>query len=78
VGTTENAVQIQMWCSLIAILLLSNIKSKAKYPWQLSNLVAFLRINLFVKIEIWEWANFPIKKPNKPPQIARQLALPFY
>lgn len=77
VGTTENAVQIQMWCSLIAILLLSHIKSKAKYPWHLSNLVSFLRLNLFVKIDLWQWANCPLIIPEKPPDESTQLSLQF-
>lgn len=77
VGTTENAVQIQMWCSLIAILLLSYIKSKAKYAWHLSNLVSFLRLNLFVKIDLWRWANYPIIKPEKPPDKNGQLSFNF-
>lgn len=69
VGTSENAVRIQMWCSMIAILLFKYLKSKAKYKWSLSNLVTFLRINLFVKIELWKWLNKPIiKKANPPPQ----------
>ena len=67
VGTSPNAVRIQMWTSLIAILLLNYLKQKAKYKWNLSNLVSFLRINLFVKIELWEWLNNPIIKPTKPP-----------
>ena len=68
VGTSENAVKIQMWCSMIAILLLSYLKSKAKFKWQLSNLITFLRINLFVKIELWHWLNDPFyKPPNSPP-----------
>lgn len=68
VGTSENAVRIQMWCSMIAILLFKYLKSKAKYKWNLSNLVTFLRINLFVKIELWTWLNNPIiKKANPPP-----------
>lgn len=69
VGTSENAVRIQMWCSMIAILLFNYLKQKAKYKWNLSNLVTFLRINLFVKIELWEWLNNPIiKTANAPPQ----------
>ena len=52
VGTSPNAVRIQMWTSLIAILLLNYLKQKAKYKWNLSNLVSFIRINLFVKIEL--------------------------
>lgn len=74
VGTSENAVRIQMWCSMIAILLFSYLKQKAKHKWNLSNLVTFLRINLFVKIDLWKWVNNPIiKKANSPPiKIAQQ------
>ena len=67
VGTSPNAVRIQMWSSLIAILLLNYLKRKAEYKWNLSNLVNFLRINLFVKINLWKWLNNPIIKLNKPP-----------
>lgn len=70
VGTTANAVRIQMWCSMISILLLKYLQQKAKYKWHLSNLITFLRINLFVKIELWEWLDNPIlKTANAPPQI---------
>jgi len=69
VGTSENAVRIQMWCSMIAILLFKYLKGKAKHKWNLSNLVTFLRINLFVKIDLWKWVDNPIlKKANSPPQ----------
>ena len=68
VGTSENAVKIQMWCSMIAILMMKYLKQKAKYKWNLSNLVAFLRINLFVKIDLWKWINNPIiENANSPP-----------
>jgi transposase len=77
VGTSANAVQIQMWCSLIAILLLSHIKTKAKYSWHLSNLIAFLRLHLFVKTDLWEWANNPIINREKPPDKYGQLSLQF-
>jgi transposase len=77
VGTSANAVQIQMWCSLIAILLLSHIKTKAKYLWHLSNLIAFLRLHLFVKTDLWEWANNPIINREKPPDKYGQLSLQF-
>ena len=69
VGTSANAVRIQMWCSMIAMLLFRYLKSKAKYPWHLSNLVTFLRINLFVKIDVWKWLDKPIlENINSPPQ----------
>ena len=67
IGTSPNAVRIQMWTSLIAILILNYLKNKAEYKWHLSNLVSFLRFNLFVKIDLWEWINRPIIKPTKPP-----------
>lgn len=69
VGTSANAVRIQMWCAMIAILLLRHLERVAKYPWHLSNLITFLRINLFVKIDLWHWLDEPvIKTANSPPQ----------
>ncbi|MFT7161899.1 MAG: IS4 transposase, partial [Bacteroidia bacterium] len=52
IGTTQNSVMIEIWTALITILILKFLKELAKYAWQLSNLVAFLRLNLFVKIEL--------------------------
>jgi len=64
VGTSENAVQIQIWTALITILLLAYLKSKAKYKWHMSNLITFIRLNLFVKIDLWAWINEPFIRPN--------------
>ena len=66
IGTSKNAVMIQIWSALITILLLKTLKSQAKYNWHLSNLVAFIRLNTFVKIDLHEWLNHPFK-PSKPP-----------
>lgn len=65
VGTSENAVQIQIWTSLITILLLTFLKTKAKHNWHVSNLITFIRLNLFVKIDLWVWLNQPFVRPNK-------------
>jgi hypothetical protein len=65
VGTSENAVQIQIWTALITILLLTFLKAKATYKWHMSNLVNFIRLNLFVKINLWEWINQPFVRPKK-------------
>ncbi|WP_282638396.1 transposase [Sphingobacterium thalpophilum] len=62
-GTSENAVMIQIWTSLIGILLLKYLQKKAKYDWNLSNLVAFIRMNIFVKINIWQWIDDPFLRP---------------
>ncbi len=40
---------IQICTALITILVLRALKAMPKYGWNLSNLVAFIRLNLFVK-----------------------------
>nr|WP_257984721.1 transposase [Psychroflexus sp. MES1-P1E] len=42
IGTSENAVMIQIWTAWITILNLKALKTQAKHPWYLSNLVALL------------------------------------
>jgi len=73
VGTTENAVQIQIWTALITILLLAFLKAKAKYQWHMSNMITFIRLNLFVKIDLWIWLNKPFIRPKE--EESKQLLL---
>ena len=54
---------IQIWTSLIGILLLKYLQKKAKYDWNLSNLVGFIRINIFIKINIWQWIDDMFVRP---------------
>lgn len=72
IGTSQNAVMIQIWSALISILILKYLKNLAKHNWYLSNLVAFLRLNLFVKIELRKWLDEPFFKKEKPPNIGIQ------
>lgn len=67
IGTSENAVLIQIWTALITILILKVLKAMAKYNWHLSNLVAFIRLNLFVKINLQLWLDNPFEEINIPP-----------
>lgn len=64
IGTNENAMFIQIWTALIALLILKHLKAIAKYPWAMSNLIAFLRMNLFVKISLSQWLNEPFHPPD--------------
>ncbi len=64
IGTTHNAVMIQIWTALITILLLKAMKAMAKFHWHLSNLVAFIRLNIFVKIDLQLWLDKPFE-PDK-------------
>jgi hypothetical protein len=62
IGTSENAVMIQIWTALITILILKALKAMAKFNWHLSNLVAFIRLNLFVKIDLQLWLDKPFEQ----------------
>jgi IS4 transposase len=68
IGTSSNAVMIQIWTALITILILKALKSMAKYGWHMSNLVAFIRLNLFVKIDLQLWLDKPFEEPPEPVQ----------
>ena len=67
IGTSQNAVMIQIWTALITILILKALKTQAKHPWYLSNLVAFIRLNLFVKVELHKWLDNPFQNGQPPP-----------
>jgi hypothetical protein len=68
VGTSRNALHIQIWTALIALLLLKYLQLKASFGWSLSNLVALLRMNLFVYRDLWTWLNDPFTAPPTLPQ----------
>ena len=64
VETSKNAFQIQIRTALITMLLLAFLKAKAQYKWHMSNLITFIRLKLFVKIDLWSWINEPFVRPN--------------
>ena len=66
IGTSKNAVMIQIWTALITILVLKALKAMAKFGWHLSNLVAFIRLNLFVKIDLQTWIDNPFEEYKEP------------
>ena len=68
VGTSANAVRIQIWTALIAILLIKYLQFKSRMSWALSNLVALLRWNLFTHRNLWKWIDDPFIHSNPPPE----------
>jgi len=72
VGTSANAVHIQIWTALIAILLLKYLQMRSRLGWSLSNLVALLRLNLFVHRDLWAWIHEPYAPPPDSPDGAYQ------
>jgi hypothetical protein len=69
VGTSANALHIQVWTALIAILILRYLQLRSTFGWALSNLVAMLRFSLFAYRDLWSWLNNPFTGP--PPQPAQ-------
>jgi hypothetical protein len=63
VGTSANALKIQIWTALLVILILKILKAQAVFQWSLSNLVALLRFNLFTYRDLDEWLNNPFQSP---------------
>ncbi len=72
VGTSFNAVMIQIWTALIAILILKYLKTRSKINWSLSNLVAMLRMNLLTYKDLWEWINQPYFSPQEKPKVVQE------
>jgi IS4 transposase len=66
VGTSANAVKIQVWTALIAMLILWLLQLGSQFKWSLSNLVALLRMNLFTHRDLWSWLNEPFETPPVP------------
>jgi len=66
---------IQIWTALITILVLKVLKALAKFDWQLSNLMAFIRLNLFVKIDLQTWLDKPFEDPPQKIESIKQVVL---
>jgi hypothetical protein len=75
VGTSANALKIQIWTALIAMLLLKYLQLRSAFAWSLSNLTALLRMNLFVHRDLLTWIDKPFTDPPDLPQFASQLTL---
>lgn len=75
VGTSANALKIQIWTALIAMLLLKYLQLRAAVSWSLSMLVALLRQQLFVHRDLWRWLGDPWQPPENLSPEAVQLPL---
>jgi hypothetical protein len=75
VGTSENALRIQIWTALLAILLLKWMHHLSKAKWSLSNLASMLRMNLFTYRDLTAWLDNPFGTPPLLPDSQLTLAL---
>ncbi len=71
VGTSENALRIQIWTALTALLLLKWMHHLSKANWSLSNLASMLRMNLFRYRDLRKWIDDPFGTPPVVPQTAQ-------
>lgn len=63
VGTSENAVKVQIWTALLCMLMLKILQIRSTFDWSLSNLAAMLRFNLLTYRDLWVWLNQPYQTP---------------
>lgn len=67
VGTSENALRIQIWTALITLLLLKWLHHLSKMDWSLKQLAAMLRLNLFTYRNLRDWLDDPFETPPLTP-----------
>jgi transposase len=63
VGTTANALHIQIWTALIVMLLLKYMQFKSRLNWSMSNLAVMVAWNLFTYRDLWHWLDYPFETP---------------
>lgn len=74
VGVNENALRIQIWTALIALLILKWLYHLSKANWSLSVLVSMLRMSLFTYRNLRGWLDDPLNRPPVVP-LPEQLEL---
>lgn len=74
-GDNENAIKIQVYCVLIANLLMAVVQKQLKRKWSFSNLVSFCKIHLFNYINLIKFLENPDKDWVKTKQNLEQLTL---
>lgn len=75
VGTSENALRIQIWTAMITMLLLKWLHYLSKESWSFSNLASMLRLNLFTYRDLKEWLDKPFGTPPVVPHPDQLLLL---
>ena len=65
---SANALHIQFWTALIAVVTVTYMQVTARFGWSFANLIALLRMNLFVYRDFWVWLNDPFASPPLAPE----------
>lgn len=78
-GDNQNAIRIQIYCALIADLLLNVIRKQVKRSWAFSTIVSLVRLHLFNYLNLFSFLENPEKSkiyshPNDASQLKLQLS----
>jgi len=74
-GTSKNAIMIQIWTAMIAYLLLAYMKLLSKFKWTINSLMNVIPSLLFTRKCLWQWINHPHGPPEQEPDNRLQLVL---
>lgn len=76
-GESANAIKIQVWCALIADLLVKIIHDRTKRKWAYSNVSSIIRLHLMTYVDLQAFLNNPdqVLRNYKPPETELQLKL---
>ena len=61
-GDNQNAIEIQIWCSLISLLLMEVVRKTIKRKWAFSNMVALVRFHMVSYVHLINFLNDPEKE----------------
>jgi transposase len=76
-GDNQNAIRIQIWCALIADLLIQVIQKQVKRKWAFSNIVSLVRLHLFNYLNLYSFLENPEATTifSRPPDIQLKFTL---
>lgn len=74
-GDNQNAIEIQIWCALICLLLMEVIRKRLKRRWAFSNMVSLVRFHLMAYVHLVDFLNNPDKALQKTSKNRLQIAL---
>ena len=73
IGTSENALRIQIWTAMISLLIIKWLHHLSKMKWSFSVMSTMLRLNLFTYRSLLDWLDNPYETPPDVPVPQQQL-----
>lgn len=74
-GDNQNAIEIQIWCALISLLLMEVVRKKVPRKWAFSNMVALVRFHMMNYVHLIQFLCDPDKELKETLQKEAQLNL---